>query len=112
VELFPAWEVDLLVFNEALPYFADRHVRRAITHAIKPGGARRGNQLWHAKPGGSFFPPSLQYYDPNTPVLNYSLSSAKAELAQSKYRTVRDEVRSRAVSKVVEFPRSSTVARR
>src|ERR1700685_3724188 len=29
VELFPAWEVDLLVFNEKLPQFADVHVRRA-----------------------------------------------------------------------------------
>ena len=29
-QLFPAWEVDLLVFNEKLPQFADRHVRRAI----------------------------------------------------------------------------------
>ena len=38
-----------------------------------------------AKPGGSFFPPSLQYYSASTPVLAYSLSAAKSELAQSKF---------------------------
>ncbi|MGD1051657.1 MAG: ABC transporter substrate-binding protein [Solirubrobacteraceae bacterium] len=85
VELFPAWEVDLLVLNEALPYFADRHVRRAITHAINREALVSATSFGTAKPGGSFFPPSLQYYDPNTPVLSYSLAAAKAELAQSKY---------------------------
>jgi len=34
---------------------------------------------------GRSCPPSLQYYAADTPLLNYSLSAAKAELAQSKY---------------------------
>jgi peptide/nickel transport system substrate-binding protein len=38
-----------------------------------------------SKPGGSFFPPSLQYYSASTPALAYSLASAKAELAKSAY---------------------------
>jgi peptide/nickel transport system substrate-binding protein len=82
---FPAWEVDLLVMNESLPQFADRHVRRAITYAINRPALVAAADFGAGKPGGSFFPPSLQYYSDKTPVLEYSLSKAKAELAQSKY---------------------------
>ena len=85
VGLFAAWEVDLLVFNEKLPQFADRHVRRAITYAIDRPALVAATSFGTAKPGGSFFPPSLQYYDPHTPVLAFSLAAAKAELAKSKY---------------------------
>lgn len=85
VELFPAWQVDLLVMNEKLPQFADRHVRRAITYAIDRPALVHAASFGTAKPGGSFFPPSLQYYSPSTPVLGYSLAKAKAELAKSKY---------------------------
>jgi peptide/nickel transport system substrate-binding protein len=85
VELFPAWQVDLLVLNERLPQFADRHVRRAITYAIDRAALVHAASFGTAKPGGSFFPPSLEYYAAGTPVLNFSLSQAKAELAQSKF---------------------------
>lgn len=85
VDLFPAWQVDLLVMNERLPQFADRHVRRAITYAIDRPALVHAASFGTAKPGGSFFPPSLQYYAPSTPVLAYSLANAKAELAKSKF---------------------------
>jgi peptide/nickel transport system substrate-binding protein len=85
VELFPAWQVDLLVMNERLPQFADRHVRRAITYAIDRPALVHAASFGTAKPGGSFFPPSLEYYAPGTPVLAYSLEKAKAELALSKF---------------------------
>jgi peptide/nickel transport system substrate-binding protein len=85
VEQFPAWEVDLLVLNEKLPQFADRHVRRAITYAINRPALVHAANFGTGEPGGSFFPPSLQYYSKSTPVLAYSLTKAKAELAQSKY---------------------------
>jgi peptide/nickel transport system substrate-binding protein len=85
LEQFPAWEVDLLVLNEKLPQFADRHVRRAITYAINRPALVHAANFGTGEPGGSFFPPSLEYYSAETPVLEYSLSKAKAELAQSKY---------------------------
>ncbi len=85
LEQFPAWEVDLLVLNEKLPQFADRHVRRAITYAINRPALVHAANFGTGEPGGSFFPPSLQYYSKATPVLAYSLTKAKAELAQSKY---------------------------
>ncbi len=67
VDLFPAWQVDLLVMNERLPQFADRHVRRAITYAIDRPALVHAASFGTAKPGGSFFPPSLQYYSASTP---------------------------------------------
>jgi peptide/nickel transport system substrate-binding protein len=84
LEAFPAWAADLLFFNEKVPQFADRHVRRAISYALDIGAIAKATTYGTAQPGGSFFPPSLQYYK-NVPTLSYDLSSAKAELAQSKY---------------------------
>jgi peptide/nickel transport system substrate-binding protein len=85
VGLYPAWEVDLLVFNEQDAKFADRHVRRAITYAIDRNALVHAASFGTAKPGGSFFPPSLQYYAKGTSVLGPSLAKAKAELAGSAY---------------------------
>jgi peptide/nickel transport system substrate-binding protein len=85
VTLFPAWQVDLLVMNEKLPQFADRNVRRAITQAIDRNALVHAASFGTAKPGGSFFPPSLEYYSGATPVLAYNLAAAKASLAKSKY---------------------------
>jgi len=85
VGLYPSWQVDLLVLNEKLAKFADRNVRRAITHAIDRNALVHAASFGTAKPGGSFFPPSLQYYSAKTPTLAYSVSAAKASLAQSKF---------------------------
>ena len=85
VLLSSSWQVDLLVLNEKDPHFADRHVRRAISQAINTSALAHAATFGTAKPGGSFFPPSLQYYSPHTKLLGHSLSAARAELAKSKY---------------------------
>jgi peptide/nickel transport system substrate-binding protein len=82
---FPAWEVDLLVFNEQLPQFKDVHVRRAIAQAIDTQKLVEATSFGTAKAGGSFVPPSLEYYAADTPVLKYDLAAAKAELSKSAY---------------------------
>jgi peptide/nickel transport system substrate-binding protein len=79
------WSVDLLLFNEKVKYYADRHVRRAISHAVNRSQISKATTNGTAQPAGSFFPPSLQYYDGNIDVLGYDLAAAKAELAQSAY---------------------------
>ena len=67
LEEFPSWAVDLLFFNEKVPQFADRNVRRAINYALNVPAIAQATTYGTAKPGGSFFPPSLQYYQAVTP---------------------------------------------
>jgi peptide/nickel transport system substrate-binding protein len=81
---FPSWSADLLFFNEKVPQFADRNVRRAINYALNIPAIAKATTYGTAQPGGSFFPPSLQYYQ-DVPTLSYNLSAAKAELAKSGY---------------------------
>ncbi len=81
------WSVDLLLFNEKVPQYADRHVRRAISHLVDRQRISKATTAGTATPAGSFFPPSLQYYDGSVTVLGYDLAAAKAELAQSAYPT-------------------------
>jgi peptide/nickel transport system substrate-binding protein len=82
---FPAWEVDILVFNEQLPQFKDVNVRRAIAHAISTEEIVEATGFGTSKPATTLFPPSLEYSDPSVATLAYSLSDAKAELAKSKH---------------------------
>lgn len=85
VNLFPAWAVDLVFFNEKVEQYADRNVRRAIAYTIDTKALANATTFGTAEPGGSFFPPSLEYYAADTPLLSYDLEAAKAELAKSGY---------------------------
>jgi peptide/nickel transport system substrate-binding protein len=85
VEQFPAWQVDLLVFNEQVKYFKDVHVRRAITYAINRPALVQAASFGTSRPGNSFFPPSLEFFDADTPTLAYNPTTAKSELAKSAY---------------------------
>ena len=81
----PQWSVDLLFFNEKVAKFADRHVRRAISHLVNQKQIAQAATFGTAEPAGSFFPPSLQYYDGSVTLLGYDVVAAKAEMAQSKF---------------------------
>ncbi len=81
---FVSWAVDLLLFNESVPQYKDRHVRRAIAHAIDIEQLAKVTTFGTAEAGNSFFPPSLEYYA-KVPTLGFSLDAAKAELRRSGY---------------------------
>lgn len=85
VGIYPAWSADLIFFNEKVKQFADRNVRRAIAYTIDTKGIASATTFNTSQAGGSFFPPSLEFYDANTPLLSYDLNAAKAELAKSGY---------------------------
>lgn len=85
VGIYPAWSVDLFLFNEKVKYYADRNVRRAIVQTIDTAKVVEATTYGTSQAGGSFFPPSLEYYDPATPVLGYDLAAAKADLAKSAF---------------------------
>jgi ABC-type transport system substrate-binding protein len=53
LEAFGAWAVDLLFFNEKVPQLADRHVRRAIDHALDITAVAKATTYGTAPPGNS-----------------------------------------------------------
>jgi peptide/nickel transport system substrate-binding protein len=85
VGVYPAWSVDLLFFNCQTDHYKDRNVRRAVAQTIDTAQIVEATTFGTSQAGGSFFPPSLEYYDPNTPVLKYDLEAAKADLAASGF---------------------------
>lgn len=85
IGVFPAWSADLFLFNHLVDHYADRNVRRAIAQTIDTAKIVESTTFGISEAGGSFFPPSLEYYDPATPVLKYDLEAAKADLAASGF---------------------------
>ncbi len=83
VSLFPAWSVDLIFMNEKMKPFQDRNVRRAIAYSLDTHAITKAVVFGTARPATSFFPSSLQYFDPHVPVLGYSPAKAKQALAAS-----------------------------
>jgi peptide/nickel transport system substrate-binding protein len=83
----PQWSVDLLLLNSQFKPFKDRHVRRAVAHAVNRAQIVKATTFGTAEVATSFFPTSLQYFDASTKALDYDLAAAKAELAQSAYPT-------------------------
>jgi peptide/nickel transport system substrate-binding protein len=83
VGIFSAWSADLVFMNEKIKPFQDRNVRRAIAYGIDRKAIVAATSFGTAQVAGSFFPPLLQYYDPNTPVLQHDPAKAKAALDAS-----------------------------
>ena len=67
---------------------AVRRPQRAPRHRVHDrhqGASPAATTFDTAPAGGSFFPPSLEFYDADTPLLSYDIAAAKAELAKSAY---------------------------
>ena len=60
-------------------------MRRAIAQTIDTAKIAEATTFGTSQAGGSFFPPSLEFYDADTPLLNYDLEAAKADLAKSGF---------------------------
>ena len=84
-KLFPSTRTDYLLWNTTYAPLGDVHVRRAISYAIDRAAIVKSVLSGFGKPANSFMPPGLQYYDPNSPGLQYNMAKAKAELAKSKF---------------------------
>jgi peptide/nickel transport system substrate-binding protein len=87
MHLFPSTRTDYLVMNHQYAPLADRHVRRAISYAIDRASIVRAVLFGFGRPANSFMPPQVPYYDPNAPGIKYNLDRARAELAQSKFKS-------------------------
>ncbi len=85
MSLFPSTRTDYLDMNENYAPLADRHVRRAISYAIDRAAIVKSVLFGYGKPANSFLPPQVPFYDPNAGGLQFDMTKAKAELAQSKF---------------------------
>jgi peptide/nickel transport system substrate-binding protein len=83
VDLFNSTRTDYLLFNEKRKPFQDVHVRRAISDAIDRKALISAVLFGNGTPANSFMPPQLEYYDAKSPGLQYDLSAAKKEMAES-----------------------------
>jgi peptide/nickel transport system substrate-binding protein len=83
MNLFNSTQTNYLAFNELRKPFQDVHVRRAISLAIDRSALVKAVLFGNGKPANSLFPPQVPYYDPSTPGLQYNLTAAKQQMAQS-----------------------------
>ncbi|HEY3765154.1 MAG TPA: ABC transporter substrate-binding protein [Gaiellales bacterium] len=83
--LFNSTRTDYMMMNEQYKPLADVHVRRAISLALDRNAMIKSVLFGHGKAANSFMPPQVPYYDPNSPGLQYNVSQAKQEMAESAY---------------------------
>lgn len=80
------WSTEQVFFNTQREQFADRHVRRAIAHALDRDGIATATTFGTAEVANSLLPPSITYSaNDEVEALDFDIEAAKAELAQSEY---------------------------
>src|SRR5258708_9394035 len=80
---FNSTRTDYLLFNETRKRFQDVHGRRAISLAIDRAALVKAVLFGNGTPANSFMPPQVPSYQKATAGLQYNLSAAKAEMAES-----------------------------
>jgi peptide/nickel transport system substrate-binding protein len=83
--IFPSTLIVVLLPNERYKPMADVHVREAIAYAIDQSAIVKAVLLGRGSRANSILPSGVPYYNPSNPGINYNLSRARAELAQSHY---------------------------
>ncbi len=81
-----SWEIEQVFFNTKNKYFSDEHVRRAIAQAIDRAGLTQAVTFGTGTVANSLIPPTISYSATDQGyALDYDVTAAKAELAQSAY---------------------------
>jgi peptide/nickel transport system substrate-binding protein len=83
LNLFNSTETNYMAFNEHVAPFQDVNVRRAISYAINRPALVKAVLFGNGQPANSLFPPTVNYYDPNSGGLQYNVAAAKAAMAKS-----------------------------
>jgi peptide/nickel transport system substrate-binding protein len=83
MNLFNSTRTDYMTFNENRKPFNDPHVRRAISLAINRQAMIKAVLFGNGTVANSFLPPQVPYYQASTPGLQYNLTQAKQEMAES-----------------------------
>lgn len=86
VGIFPAAASNYLAFNHKVPALSDVNVRRAISYAVDRAAINKIVFSGLGTASNSFLPPGVNFYDKNSPGVQFDLKKAAAELAKSKYK--------------------------
>ena len=86
VGIFKAAASNFLAFNHKVPALSDVRVRRAISYAVDRVGINKVVYSNLGSPSNSFLAPGVNFYDKNSPGVQFNLKKAAAELAKSKYK--------------------------
>lgn len=86
VGIFPAAASNYLAFNHKVPALSDVHVRRAVSYAVDRAAINQVVYSGLGTPSNSFLAPGVNFYDKNSPGVQFDLKKAAAELAMSKYK--------------------------
>lgn len=80
------WSTEQVFFNTQNEFFADRHVRRAIAHALDREGIATATTFGTAEVANALLPPTIQYSANDTvEPLDFDVDAAKSELAESEH---------------------------
>ncbi|MGC3994297.1 MAG: ABC transporter substrate-binding protein [Propionicimonas sp.] len=79
-----SWAVEQVFFNTQNPYFADRHVRRAVAYALDREGITQATTFGAAETVHTLIPPTIQY-SADVQALDNDQAAARTELAASAY---------------------------
>ncbi|WP_449278270.1 ABC transporter substrate-binding protein [Leucobacter sp. GX24907] len=81
-----AWSTEQVFFNTQNEFFADRHVRRAIAHALDREGIATATTFDTAEVANALLPPTIQYSaNDSVEALGFDVDAAKDELAESEF---------------------------
>jgi peptide/nickel transport system substrate-binding protein len=83
VNVFPSTRTDYILMNQNKKPYQDVHVRRAISYAIDRQALVRAVLYGNGQVANSLFMPTVGYYDPKTPGLQYDMAKARQEMALS-----------------------------
>jgi peptide/nickel transport system substrate-binding protein len=83
VDVFQSTRTDYIMMNENKQPYQDLHVRRAISYAIDRQALITAVLYGNGQAANSVFMPTVAYYDPATPGLQYDMAKAKQEMALS-----------------------------
>lgn len=84
---------DCILYNTKSPFFEDKRVRQAITHALNKQAIVNGIYKGLGKPAEGSYHPKLAMYAPDVPKYAYDLEKAKKLLDEAGWKVGKDGIR-------------------
>lgn len=84
---------DCILWNTKTPFFSDKKVRQAMTHAINKQAIVSGIYKGNGKPAVGSVVPALPFYNKNAKDYKYNIATAKKLLDEAGWKVGKDGIR-------------------